>query len=524
MNIFNTIKEIVVAGLIAVTGFFGLGPNANIEEPVEVVEQAPSEILGASTQQVAGTVYYLAGSGVSSSATSITLTSLTIPQSGYEILDADVSDTFYVTLEPGSVLKQEIVSCTTITQNVNNTATLSGCTRGLLPISPYTATSTLQFAHAGGSKVIFSNAPQVYEQYAALNNSQTVTGYWTGPTPVTSGGFATKGYVDGLAIGTSTVSATEIATGFVELATGQEAASSTSTGGTGARLALPASIATSTASSGHHVVVTDINGKINNFIDNQTFASLTLTGTTTFAGYSSSPTAVVRTYNLADSPATWTKPSNLSHILVELWGAGGSGAGAVLSIDNSGGGGGGAYVSKIIYASSLSATTTVTIGAGGSGVTVGGGGAGGNTTFGALLTGYGGGGGQTSSGGATGGGGGDMFAAGTVGASTKFGGTFGPSSAPFTGGSSVYSGGGAGADDTASGNGGFSVYGGGGGGSTGNSAGSGGSSFFGGNGGAANESGSATAGSVPGGGGGGSTTGTSGAGGSGRAVITEYYN
>ncbi len=135
--------------------------------------------LGAGTLPFAGATYNLAGSGISSSVTSITLQSLTIPQTGQEIVDADLSDTFYLTLEPGNRTKQEIVSCTTVTQNSGSTATLSGCSRGLAPISPYTASTTLQFAHAGGATVIFSDPPQLFNLYSAKTNDETIVGKWT---------------------------------------------------------------------------------------------------------------------------------------------------------------------------------------------------------------------------------------------------------------------------------------------------------------------------------------------------------
>ena len=151
------------------------------EQNISLLNSLESDIesFGASTQPAALATYNLAGSGVNSSATSITLQSLTIPQNDYKILDANLSDTFYLTLEPGSKTRQEIVSCTTVTQNAGGTATLSGCTRGLSPITPYTASTTLQFSHAGGSQVIFSDPPQLFNLYPAKANSETITGLWT---------------------------------------------------------------------------------------------------------------------------------------------------------------------------------------------------------------------------------------------------------------------------------------------------------------------------------------------------------
>jgi len=105
------------------------------------------------------------------------------------------------------------------------------------------------------------------------------------------------------------------------------------------------------------------------------------------------------------SSATWTKPSGVSAVLVELWGAGGGGgSGAVSStgtMTGGTGGGGGGYNYKIFDASDLGSTVSVTIGAGGAGAaaittdsTVGlAGTTGGSTAFGSLLAAYGGAGG-----------------------------------------------------------------------------------------------------------------------------------
>ena len=129
-------------------------------------------LLG-STLPIAGNTYNLSGSGIYSSASSITLQSLTIKQTGYKLVDADFSDVFYITLEPGSNSRQEIASCTTVTQNAAGTATLSGCSRGLLPFSPYTASTTYDFAHAGGTQVIFSDPPQLFNQLGYLDGNNT---------------------------------------------------------------------------------------------------------------------------------------------------------------------------------------------------------------------------------------------------------------------------------------------------------------------------------------------------------------
>ena len=66
---------------------------------------------------------------------------------------------------------------------------------------------------------------------------------------------------------------------------------------------------------------------------------------------------------------TWTKPSGVSMVQVELWGAGGGAAGGSYQSYNyaATGGAGGAYVSRMIRSACLSSTVTVTIGSAGTG-------------------------------------------------------------------------------------------------------------------------------------------------------------
>lgn len=227
--------------------------------------------------------------------------------------------------------------------------------------------------------------------------------------------------------------------------------------------------------------------------------------------------SVRRVYNLADSPATWTKPTGLEFLKVEAWGAGGSG-GSRSTTGAGTGGGGGAYQVRFFTASELGTTETVTVGAGGASVTGNkNGGAGGNTTFGSLLTALGGGGGGNGTGTINGG------AAGNVGG-------FPMNGVAITGdtrASGIFAGyGGRIVSDAVKGAG-SSYYGGAGGGAVTTIEGSpqpGGTSQYGGNGGAANSSAAATAGSVPAGGGGGCAHNHgSGAGGAGRCIVTEFY-
>lgn len=262
---------------------------AQAELAIQNLEKQIAQLTAVGADSVTlfgGQLYYLHGGGISSSASSIKLTSLTIPQNDYKIQDSELSSTFYITVEPGSRTRQEFISCTTVTQNSDDTATLSGCTRGLAPITPYTASSSLQFGHSGGSRVIFSDPPQVYNQAVFKDNDETISGLFTysssnvpkldynptsaGWTGLASTTFATIGRLADVAL-SSAVAATQLVVGYVELATSAEVASSTSLGNTGSNLVVAASSASSsptigcddTATAGSRcVVVASTTGKI----------------------------------------------------------------------------------------------------------------------------------------------------------------------------------------------------------------------------------------------------------------------
>lgn len=166
------------------------------------------------TLPVAGQTYTLAGSGVSSSATSFTLLSFKIVPSGHLLITADMGDIFYLTLEPGNSARQEIVSCTTVTQNSSGTATLSGCVRGLSPITPYTTSTSYQFSHGGGTQVILSNPPQFHNLYPAKANDETITGSWSVPlVPLANANPASKSYVDGIVSAGTVVNIANVVSG-----------------------------------------------------------------------------------------------------------------------------------------------------------------------------------------------------------------------------------------------------------------------------------------------------------------------
>ncbi len=273
----------------------------------------PSEMILGSTLPIGGTTYNISGPGISSSATSITLASLTIPQTGQKLLDSDFSSTFYITVDPGNRTRQEFVSCTTVAQNAAGTATLSGCSRGLSPITPYTASTTLQIAHGGSAQVIFSDPPQLFNEYAAKSNNETITGSWLFPTPLVGSNAVTKDYADALSIQGAATS-TESNFGISQLATASQTALGTASSTTGAPLVIKNSTATSSNDVAQtHVVVTQTNGTIKPNLIDQTSA-YTWSGLHTFTGTATttfSATTTMASVNLTNPPT-----GNLSRLLL----------------------------------------------------------------------------------------------------------------------------------------------------------------------------------------------------------------
>lgn len=270
-----------------ITAVFSLGSLISPAAMQSVVKQyvdpavqdslaTQSRILGAAPQFTAGKLYTLYGGGITSSDTSIRLTSFTKPVSNQTIVTADLvggaGDQFYGTIEPTNNSRKELVGCTAVTQNSDGSATLTGCTRGLQFSYPYTSTSTLKIAHSGGARFILSNSPQLYQSIIQYVASTSYSGV---------------------------VDAAPTIKGIVEVATGQEAASTTATGAgnTSAPLVLTSSISTSTRpASGNYVVVTQASGIIHpNLVASSTNLSISTLlvsqGTTTLNSTSTRNTA-----------------------------------------------------------------------------------------------------------------------------------------------------------------------------------------------------------------------------------------
>lgn len=266
--------------------------------------QTPPQLYGAFNPT--GGLTYRLFSSIGSADTSITLTSFKEPVSNIPYTMSYLNSSVeYGTIAPLTT-NSEFISFTGITQNSDGTATITGIVRGLARTpgsgSCLTASTTLEVAHPAQTGFIISNSPCFQNEYAVKQNAQSITGVWTfastsAPVYDADPGAAFFTTAPGTTlinlaqlqrqVFAGAANASEIVAGLVELATGREAASSTSIGGTGARLVLPASLATSTPAGNATttVVVTQLDGKINPlFIATSSAYTYTWNASTTFAG------------------------------------------------------------------------------------------------------------------------------------------------------------------------------------------------------------------------------------------------
>lgn len=120
--------------------------------------------------------FRLAGSGITSSATSLILQTFKTPN-GTNLAMTDFGTLGHLVLEPGTS-REETVSFTGVTQNADGTATLSGLTRGLGFVSPYTNVLANQLSHGGGTIAVVSNPPAFYDKFTNKENDESIAGTW----------------------------------------------------------------------------------------------------------------------------------------------------------------------------------------------------------------------------------------------------------------------------------------------------------------------------------------------------------
>lgn len=237
-NILSTIKKVAL-GVACSVALFGVAYTVVDAATTFKVVQTPSISLY---------------SGISGAATSMRITPYPRDLDGTKLTITDFGSTPTLTVDPKVKNIEEIISFTAITDNGDNTATLTGLSRNLTSKYPYTTPGTGR-THGAGATVVFGNNPQVYGRLAAKENDEAITGLWTVPDPITGQGVASKNYVDGKTL-YGIGNASEVATGTVEIATAAEAAAGTTNGSLG-RLAIPSSLTNATCATGGIIPVTD---------------------------------------------------------------------------------------------------------------------------------------------------------------------------------------------------------------------------------------------------------------------------
>lgn len=188
-----------------------------------------------------GAATYNLGSSIGSTDSTILLSSFLEPVTGTPYTMALInSDIAYGTISPKTT-SSEFISFTGIIQNSNGTATLTGVTRGLAKKYPFTSDATYQLPHSGQSTFIISDAPQVFNKYVTLEDTETISGTKTFsaspivPTPTTPTQAANKAYADALAIAGAPNASTSVQ-GLVQEATQAQVDAKTVIGSTGAKL------------------------------------------------------------------------------------------------------------------------------------------------------------------------------------------------------------------------------------------------------------------------------------------------
>lgn len=133
--------------------------------------------------------------GMSGAATSCIITPYPRDiQTNAKLVFADFGSTPTFTVDPKIPGYEEICSFTGITDNGDDTATLTGLARNLIGQYPYTTPGTGK-QHGSSAVVVFSDNPQMYARLASLENDNVFTGVNEGVPPTTSLGFVTRDYM-----------------------------------------------------------------------------------------------------------------------------------------------------------------------------------------------------------------------------------------------------------------------------------------------------------------------------------------
>ena len=298
MDIISSIGKVLGYGImsagIAIAGWLGyFEPDPEVIKAQEQINELQAELrilkdttirLGATTQNVEAPAFVSDSlvDAITTSATSFTLVS------GKDKHGTNLASSTY-----GFVMDEGLASEEIVVADCSATA-CTNATRGISVITGTTTVTAARFRHGAGASVKITDAPFITYMANVVKGKQyleTPLTYSFGSTTLSAGTnqLASVSYVDGVAL-TGCGGATETAGGCVELSTGEEAASSTSSG-SARRLTLPASLATSTPGNAttRQVVISENDGKLNqSWLDlSESFAftsSISSTASTTFSG------------------------------------------------------------------------------------------------------------------------------------------------------------------------------------------------------------------------------------------------
>lgn len=342
MDIFTTLSKYILAASMAL----GLISSPVIQIPVETPQTIeypqviPTELGAAVPNTPALFDSYLA-SGITKTDTTMTLASGVLRNgqslSGFTCFVLDVN-------QPTVEYVCGTASSTSVTSLM----------RGVDLLNPNATSSSLAFSHRRFASATITDYPTI--QYLVRKSNATegydvpliyssavATTTFTDPQQLVD-----KGYADSLAFnGAAVINANTTSKGVVEIATATEVSSSTAIGSTGATLVIPASQASSTwtsatLASGIIPVAKPNTGKIDNgFISTSTlFVNSSFTGTTTVASTtvvgSTNALDIGKTRFIATTSTTFTAPSGVKKIFVQVqapggfggWGDSGAGSGA----------------------------------------------------------------------------------------------------------------------------------------------------------------------------------------------------
>lgn len=331
--------------------------------PVLVVAVLFSAVPAMAAMQGAADYHSSLTTGISSSATSLTVVSTSTP-------DGEP-------LQQGAIYGIKLGGREYAIGTLGAGKTFTSLIRGVSQISGTTTGGTAE-SWGRGTAVEITDAPVLLELINKLagrqwiDNALRYTGVTTGTLGLDGNNIASVDYVNSISFG-AVGQANETTAGFSELSTQAEAAAGTSVGGTGARLVLGGNLATSTYNANtaaQRVVTTDGTGKIDDdFIPTTITNAHTYTGAQTFTGTSTTATssAIIGSFpaywigkNMqafaTPGTSTFPVPSGISKVQVIVTAGGNNGGGG--SGSSSGGGGAGATCIKNV---DVSATTSVQV-------------------------------------------------------------------------------------------------------------------------------------------------------------------